>query len=94
MTAHICFKFGKYLSEPEYKSGIIRLMEVIPDIEVINLTLLFSDNLGMKKDGLSITEATTAIMDACKKVDEMPDEAKRFILDQYLEANPEEAPME
>jgi hypothetical protein len=91
MTAHICFKIGKYLNSPDYKQGIISIMEAVPEIEIINLTILFTDNLGVKADGLTLNEATLQIVNACKKVDGFPDEFKRQIVRDYLEANPEDS---
>jgi hypothetical protein len=90
MTANICFKVGKYLNISQYKDGIILLLETIPEIEGVNLTLLFSNNLGIKKDGLTVAEAVQQIHLACEKVDSMPDEAKIFIRENYLETYPEE----
>ena len=90
MTANICFKIGKYLNTPSYKMGIISVMESVPEIEKVDLTLLFTDNYGLKKDGLTLNEATQQIVNACKKVDGFPDEIKRQIVRDYLEANPED----
>jgi hypothetical protein len=66
-------------------------MESVPEIEKVNLTLLFTDNLGVKADGLTLNEATLHIVNACKKVDGFPDEFKRQIVRDYLEANPEDS---
>jgi len=65
-------------------------MESVPEIEKVDLTLLFTDNYGLKKDGLTLNEATQQIVNACKKVDGFPDEIKRQIVRDYLEANPED----
>lgn len=90
MTANICFKIGKYLNTPSYKSGIISIMESVPEIEIVNLTILFTDNYGLKKDGLTVAEAIAFILHICEKTDTMPDEAKNLVREQYLEANPED----
>jgi len=90
MTAHICFKIGKYLNTPAYKEGIFSIMESITEIEVINLTLLFTDNFGIKKDGLTIPEAKIEIEQGCERVNNMEEDVKQFILENYLEANPED----
>ena len=90
MTAQLCFKLGKYLNNTEYKREIITIMESIEEIEIVNLTILFSDRLGIEKKGLTFAEAKEEIVQACIKADEFSDEIKNFILEKYLEANPED----
>lgn len=65
-------------------------MESVPEIEIVNITILFTDNYGLKKDGLTVTEAKEFIDHTCTQTDTMPDEAKNFIREHYLEAYPEE----
>lgn len=90
MTAQLCFKLGKYLNNTEYKRGIITIMESVPEITKVNLTILMINNLGIKKDGLTIDEARKEIEKACRLADEFPDEIKKITRESYLEANPEE----
>jgi hypothetical protein len=84
MTAHICFKIGKYLGEHKYKEGIISIMEAIPEIEIVNLTILVVDQLGIKKDGLTIASAKEEIEKACIMADGMNDELKGFCIVNYM----------
>ena len=90
MTANICFKIGKYLNTPSYKSGIISIMESVPEIEIVNITILFTDNYGIKKDGLTVREAILFILNICEQTDTMPDESKNLVIKNYLEAHPED----
>ena len=90
MTANICFKIGKYLNSNCYKTGMISIMESVPEIEIVNLTCLFMDNYGLKKDGLSVAEAIAFILHTCEQTDTMPDDAKNFVREHYLEAYPED----
>ena len=90
MTANLCFKIGKYLNTNSYKMGIISIMESVPDIEIVNLTILFTDNYGLKKDGLTVAEGIAFILHTCEQTDTMPDDAKNFIREHYLEAYPED----
>ena len=84
MTAHICFKIGKYLGEHGYGKGIISVMEAVPEIEKVNLTIIVTDNLGIKKDGLTIAEAKEEIEKACIKADGMPDDLKAHCIVDYM----------
>ncbi len=86
MTANICFKIGKYLGEHKYKEGIISVMEAIPEIEIVDLTILVVDQLGIKKDGLTIHEAKAEIEKACIMADGMNDEMKAFCIVKYMHA--------
>jgi len=90
MTANICFKIGKYLNNSRYKMSIITIMESVPEIEIVNLTILFTDNYGLKKEGLTVAEGIAFILHVCEQTDTMDDEAKNFIREHYLEANPED----
>jgi hypothetical protein len=90
MTAKLCFKIGKYLNNTGYKMGIFTILESVPEIESVDLTILIDNNLGLKKDGITIAEARAEIEKACRLADEFPDAIKNFILEKYLEANPEE----
>jgi len=90
MTANICFKIGKYLNNSQYKGAIISIMEAIDEIEDVNLTILFTDNYGLKKEGISVAEAKEFIVSVCEKSDAMDDDQKNFIRENYLDANPED----
>ena len=90
MTANICFKIGKYLNSNCYKTGMISIMESVPEIEIVNLTCLFTDNYGLKKDGLTVAEAIAFILHICEQTDTMPDELKNLVIKNYLEATPED----
>ena len=90
MTANLCFKIGKYLNNKDYQKAIFSILEGIEEISVVNLTCLFTDNYGLKKDGLSVAEAIAFILHTCEQTDTMPDDAKNFIREHYLEAYPED----
>jgi len=65
-------------------------MEAVPEIEIVNLTILFTDNYGLKKEGLTVAEGIAFILHICDQTDTMPDDAKNFVREHYLEANPED----
>ena len=90
MTAQLCFKLGKYLNNTEYKRGIFTILDSVPEVTEVNLTILMSNNLGIKKDAMTIEDVKREIDKACRLADDFPDEMKNFILENYLEANPEE----
>lgn len=90
MTANICFKIGKYLIDPRYKDAIVNIMEAIDEIETVNVTIQFTSNYGLKKDGMTVGEATEYIGSVCEKTDAMDDDAKNFVRENYLEEHPED----
>ena len=90
MTANLCFKIGKYLNNKDYQKAIFSILESIEEITVVNLTCLFTDNYGLKKDGLTVAEAIALIKNICEQTDNIPDDAKNLVREHYLEAYPED----
>jgi hypothetical protein len=90
MTAKICFKLGKYLNNSSYKESIFAVIVSVPEIQTIDLIILFSNHLGIKKENITIDEMKREVEKACEEADEYPDEIKKLILDNYLEGNPED----
>lgn len=90
MTANLSFQIGKYLNNKEYQKGIFYILESIEEIEIVNITIVFTHNYGLKKDDLTVAEAIAFILLICEQTDNMPDEAKTLVRELYLEANPED----
>ena len=88
MTAKICYKLGKYLENPLYTESLFTVMDSISEINIIDLTILFIDNLGVEKKGLTPDDAKMEIEKWNKDVDNMNDNIKVYLREKYLESIP------